>query len=400
MTTNIRIRLSVMMFLEFFIWGLWYVTMSTYLGQQLSSDGIEIGLAYQTTAIGAMIAPFFIGMIADRFFPAQRIMGILHLLGAVILYLAAGSADFRGFYGFILIYGILYMPTLALVNSISFRQLSDPEKEFASIRVLGTIGWIIAGLVIGWLGWEASLSLQNTFYFAAGASAILGVYSFFLPHTPPLVDKNQKVSVRDILGLDALALLKDRSYLSFFIASVLLCIPLSFYYNFANNFLNKIGVENAVQKMTIGQMSEILFLLLLPWFFKRLGVKKTLLVGMAAWALRYLLFAWGDAESGAWMLILGIALHGICYDFFFVTGQIYTDQRAGDKIKNAAQGLIAFATYGVGMFIGALVSGYLVNLYEQADGTHNWNEIWTWPAGSALAISLFFALVFRDRKDQ
>ncbi|MEM7575581.1 MAG: nucleoside permease [Bacteroidota bacterium] len=397
MTTSIRIRLSIMMFLEFFIWGLWYVTMGTFIGEQLSGDGIQTGLAYQTTAIGAMIAPFFIGLVADRFFPAQRIMGILHLAGAALLYFAAGSEDFRGFYGFILIYGILYMPTLALVNSISFRQMADPEKDFAGIRVLGTIGWIVAGLLIGWLGWESNNSLQNTFYFAAGASAILGVYSFLLPHTPPLVEAGQKVTVRDILGLDALSLLKDRSYLVFFLASILLCIPLSFYYNFANFYFNEIGVENAAGKMTIGQMSEILFLLLLPWFFQRLGVKKTLLIGMLAWALRYLLFALGDAGSGAWMLIMGIALHGICYDFFFVTGQIYTDKLAGEKVKNAAQGLIAFATYGVGMFIGAIASGYLVELYATSENAHDWFTIWSWPAGFAGAILVLFALVFKDK---
>ncbi len=395
MNTGIRIQLSVMMFLEFFVWGAWFVTMGTYLGTQLNASGVQIGLAYQTQSVGAILAPFIIGLIADRFFPAQRILGVLHLAGAGMMYLASTANDFAVFYPYLLIYMILYMPTLALVNSISFRQMQNPEKEFSSVRVLGTIGWIIAGLLIGYLNWEAENLLRNTFVMTAVASLALGIFSFTLPHTPPAHAKDEPVTVRDIMGLDALGLFKNASFVTFFIASVLICIPLAFYYNFTNPFLNEIGMQQAAGKMSMGQMSEVLFLLLLPWFFVRFGVKKMLLIGMGAWALRYLLFAFGNVGDNYWMLILGIVLHGICYDFFFVTGQIYTDNLAGEKIKSSAQGLITLATYGAGMFIGYIVSGYIVDMYATADA-HNWQNIWLVPAGIAAVIMVLFLLVFRD----
>jgi nucleoside transporter len=289
------------------------------------------------------------------------------------------------------------MPTLALVNSVAFRHLSDPSTQFSQIRVLGTIGWIVAGLIIGNLEWEAKNVLQYTFQMAAAASLALGVLSFFLPHTPPAVDKNAKISVRDILGLDAIALLKDTRYLIFFIASILICIPLAFYYQNANLFLNEVGVANAASKMSYGQVSETLFMLLLPIFIGRFGIKISLLVGMAAWALRYALFAFGDAGDKMWMLILGIVLHGICYDFFFVTGQIYTNHKAGEKIKSAAQGLITLATYGLGMLIGFSLAGMISDKYA-ANGAHDWFHIWAIPAGIALVILIVFAFAFQDEK--
>lgn len=397
MNADIRLRLSIMMFLEFFVWGAWFVTMGTYLGQNLKASGVEIGLAFQTQSIGAILAPFIVGLIADRFFPAQRILGVLHIAGAVLMYLTANADNFATFYPYILIYMILYMPTLALVNSISFRQMQNPEKEFSGVRVLGTIGWIVAGLLIGYLNWEQAGVLKNTFEMAAIASLILGVYSFTLPHTPPVHAKGEPVTVRDVLGLDALKLLGTRSFLTFFIASVLICIPLAFYYNFTNPFLNEIGMQQAAGKMSMGQMSEFLFLLLMPWFFVRLGVKNMLLIGMGAWALRYLLFAFGDVGSNYWMLILGIILHGVCYDFFFVTGQIYTDNAAGEKVKSSAQGLITLATYGAGMFIGYIVSGYIVDMYA-AGNAHNWQSIWLVPAGIAAVIMVLFLVAFREPK--
>lgn len=396
MNQNTRIQLSVMMFLEFFVWGAWFVTMGTFLGGQLKVSGEDTGLAYQTQSVGAIIAPFIIGLIADRFFPAQRILGVLHLIGAALLWQASTATDFGSFYGYVLPYMILYMPTLALVNSISFRQMRNPEKEFANVRVFGTVGWIVAGLLIGYFNWEAGGQLQLTFQMAAGASLFLGIFSFFLPNTPPPKSRDEKVSARDLLGLDALGLLKDRSFLTFFIASVLICVPLTFYYNFTNLFLNEIGVERAAAKMSMGQMSEVFFMLLLPFFFVRLGVKKMLLVGMAAWVLRYVLFAFGDVDSSYWMLLLGIVLHGICYDFFFVTGQIYTDNLAGERFKSAAQGLITLATYGAGMFIGSWISGKIVDAYVISGG-HDWKSIWLIPAGIAAVILLLFALSFRDR---
>jgi nucleoside transporter len=397
MQLSTRIQLSVMMFLEFFIWGAWFVTLGTFL-KQIQSNDVQVGIAYQTQSMGAILAPFIIGLIADRFFPAQRILGVLHLVGAALLWMCSSQADFGGVYPLVLGYMICYMPTLALVNTVSFRQMANPASDFPSIRVLGTVGWIVAGLLIGWFHWEKDNALAMTFKMAAAASLILGVFSFFLPHTPPPKGKDDKVNISDLLGLDALSMLKDRSFFIFFLGSVLVCVPLAFYYNFTNIFLNETGMEGAAGKMSMGQMSEVLFMLVLPLFLARLGVKKMLLIGMGAWALRYLLFAYGSTGEGAWMLILGILLHGICYDFFFVTGQIYTDQQAGERYKSAAQGLITLATYGVGMFIGSFVSGLVVESYARAGGGHDWHSIWVIPSALALGVLLLFALMFRQKK--
>jgi len=390
------VKLSLMMFLEFFIWGAWFVTMGTFLSQSFNADGGQMAMAYETQSIGAIIAPFIIGLIADRYFAAQKILGFLHLVGAGLLYMAATSTNFEAFYPYILGYMILYMPTLALVNSVSFRHLTD-KKVFAWIRVFGTIGWIVAGWVIAFYAWESENTLENTFMVAAGASALLGLFSFILPNTPPVVDKSEKVTVRDILGLDAIAMLKDKRYLIFFIASILICIPLAFYYQHANQFLNEIGMDKAAGKMTYGQMSEVFFMLLLPLFLKRYGIKMTLFVGMLAWVVRYLLFAYGDAGEGTWMLIFGIVLHGVCYDFFFVSGQIYTDFKAGEKFKSSAQGLITLATYGLGMLIGFRLAGYITDLNSITDG-HNWESIWTFPAIFAGVVLVLFLLLFKNEK--
>jgi nucleoside transporter len=386
-----------MMFLEFFIWGAWFVTMGTFLAQSLKASGADTGLAYGTQSWGAIIAPFIIGLIADRFFNAERILGVLHLIGAALMWYLASAPSFGQFYPVLLVYMILYMPTLALVNSISFRQMTNPEKQFPSVRVLGTIGWIVAGLIIGWLGWEQAGTLENTFKMTAIASGILGVMSFTLPKTPP-PKAGQNVSLSDILGLDALGMLKKKNYLIFFLASVAVCIPLAFYYSFANVFLNELKINAAASIMSLGQMSEVVFMLIMPYMFVRLGVKRMLIIGMAAWILRYVLFAWGDPGQGFWMLILGILLHGICYDFFFVTGQIYTDNLAGEKFKSAAQGLITLATYGIGMLIGFYISGQVADANLLAENQHNWNGIWLVPAGIAGAVLLLFALLFRDAK--
>ena len=396
MKAGIYAKLSVMMFLEFFIWGAWFVTMGTFLSQSFGADGGQMAMVYETQSIGAIIAPFIIGLIADRYFAAQKILGFLHLVGAGLLYMAATSTNFEAFYPYILGYMILYMPTLALVNSVSFRHLTD-KKVFAWIRVFGTIGWIVAGWVIAFFAWEAENTLENTFMVAAVASALLGLFSFILPNTPPAVDKSEKVSIRDILGLDAIAMLKDKKYLIFFIASILICIPLAFYYQHANQFLNEIGMEKAAGKMTYGQMSEVFFMLLLPLFLKRYGIKMTLFIGMLAWVVRYLLFAYGDAGEGTWMLLFGIILHGVCYDFFFVSGQIYTDFKAGEKFKSSAQGLITLATYGLGMLIGFRLAGYITDLNSVTDG-HNWESIWTFPAIFAAVVLVLFLLLFKNEK--
>ena len=393
----LRLRLSTMMFLEFFVWGAWFVTLGTYLAADLGASGSQIALAFLTQSLGAILAPFIVGLIADRWFAAQRILGVLHLFSAVMLFLAGRQGDFGPFFVFALLAMISFMPTLALANSISFRRLESPERQFPAIRVFGTIGWIIAGLLIGWLGWEAGGALENTFVMAAIGSALLGVYAFTLPHTPPEADQG-RITVRDVLGLDALALLKSRSYLVFFLASILICIPLAFYYNFTNLYLNEIGVKSAAAVQSLGQLSEALFLLIMPLMLKKLGVKRTLLIGMLAWALRYALFAFGDAGSLLWLVIIGLVLHGVCYDFFFVAGQIYTDRFAPKHVRSAAQGLISLATYGVGLLIGSLISGPIVDAFVAADGTHAWRAIWLIPAALAVGVALFFAALFRERE--
>jgi nucleoside transporter len=396
MTPAIRVKLSLMMFLEFFIWGAWFVTLGTYLLKSLNTTATQVGAAFLTQSIGAIVAPFVIGLIADRFFSAQKILGVLHLLGAGLLWLASQATNFSAFYPYILSYMIVYMPTLALVNSISFRQMQNPQKEFATIRALGTLGWIVAGLTIGWLNWEQGGNLVLTFRMAAGASALLGLFSFTLPPTPP-VKKEGKSSIGDLLGLEAIGLLKNRSYLIFFLASVAICVPLSFYYGFTNPFLNEVGMKSAAGVQSLGQVSEVLFMLLIPVFFARLGVKKMLSIGMLAWVVRYLFFAYGDGNSAYWMLIAGIVMHGICYDFFFVTGQIYTDNLAGEQSKSAAQGVITLATYGVGMLLGSLLSGRIVDAHKTAGDLHDWQTIWLIPAGIAAAVLAVFLLLFKDQ---
>jgi nucleoside transporter len=402
MKTAVKFQLSLMMFLEFFIWGGWFVTLGTFLGDNLKANGGEIAMAFSTQSWGAIIAPFIIGLIADRYFNAERILAILHLAGALLMYQMYTAADFAGFYPYVLGYMIIYMPTLALVNSISFNQMKDPAKEFSFVRVFGTIGWIVAGLLISYVFlWDSPEArgggmLKNTFLMVAVASAFLGLFSFFLPKTPPKANREGKATLSELLGLEALGLLKDRNFLIFFISSILICIPLAFYYQNANPFLAEIGVENPTGKMTIGQASEVLFMLLLPFFFKKFGFKKTIMAGMLAWTLRYALFAYGNAGDLAFMLILGIALHGICYDFFFVSGQIYTDSKAGPKYKSAAQGLITLATYGFGMLIGFWVAGKIYDMNLLSENVHDWNTIWTFPAIFALGVSVVFAIFFRN----
>jgi nucleoside transporter len=385
-------RLSAMMFLEYFIWGAWYVTFGTWLSAALRLTGQQIGVAAGATAVGAMVAPFLVGLIADKFFSTQWVLASLHFAGAVLLFAASRTSSFGPLYVTILFYCFAFMPTLALTNSLAFRQMSDPKAEFGPIRVLGTLGWIIAGLVIGSLGWEAT---AKPLQLAAAASLLMALYCLTLPATPPLASESSS-GIKGVFPREAVGLLKERSMAVFAAASFLICIPLQFYYAFTNLFLNESGVRNAAGQMTGGQMSELLCMLLIPWFFRRLGVKYMLVAGMSAWVLRYVLFAYGNAGPRMTMLWLGILLHGICYDFFFVTGQIYIDRKALPALRAAAQGLITFLTYGVGMFVGSWLSGAVVQHYTRPEGGHDWRAIWIFSALTAAAVLVLFAVTFHE----
>jgi nucleoside transporter len=441
-TPAIGARLSVMMFLQFFVWGAWYVTAAKYLST-IGFSGGDIGTTYSVGPVAAILSPFFVGMIADRFFATERVLGVMHLLGAAFMFgatvLMRQSASPSIINLALFAHMLCYMPTLALTNTLALSNLTRSE-QLPWVRVFGTIGWIVAGFTIGGFAlentWRWGAQIEQ-FTLAAASAAVLGVYSFTLPHTPP-PSAGKRVTAREVFGLDALVLLRNRSYLVFLISSFLICIPLSFYYQLAERAVTAADLANPPITMSFGQISEIVFMLLLPIVFVRLGVKWTLLVGMAAWVLRYVLFAIGTPNDVAWMMLVGVILHGVCYDFFFVTGQIYTDKAAPPTIRGQAQGLLVLATLGLGMAIGAQIAGFVETKYTPAEtatlltdandvgerltsldpnsaeaksleadrdeltrraySAMDWKAIWYIPAGASLVVMLIFAAVFRDRR--
>ncbi len=437
-------KLSVMMFIQFFVWGAWFVTLGPYMNG-LGFRGTDIANAYSTAPVAAILSPFFLGIIADRFFPSQVVMGVLHFVGGLLLMLAPSVATPDNawlFVGVLLAHMVCYMPTLGLSNTVAFHSMTNPEKQFPVVRVWGTIGWIVAGFMVGLIaaklhpsihylvdgltaelfeagkaalddGKPADPRVQATldatqaaraadpqfFYVAGAAGVLLGLVSFFMPHTPA-PSRGKPLNVGAIIGIDSLRLLKQPSFAVFIGASLLLCIPLAAYYSFAPVFAGAAGVADVPIKMTFGQMSEILFMVVMPFFFIRLGVKWMLAIGMLAWVARYALFSLAWVGPGGdqliWMILGGIVLHGICYDFFFVTGQIYTERTAPKEVRAQAQGFLVLVTQGVGMLIGNQVFGRLVDA-NTTDGVVDWRTVWALPAGFALLVLIGFVLLFRDR---
>ncbi len=395
-------RLSLMMFLEFFVWGAWYVTVANYMTRIGMSE--EIYLAFLVSPVAAIVSPFFLGMVADRFFSTERVLGVLHILGGIFLIAAPQVAEGPGasstlFLLLLLVHMLCYMPTLGLANSLAFHHITDQEKQFPIIRVFGTIGWIVANIFVSGVLHADQTAIP--LYTAGTAAILLGLYSFSLPHTPPPA-AGEQVSVRKIIGLDALERLGSKPFYIFVASSFLICIPLAAYYAFAPVFVSAAGIADPAFKMSFGQMSEVLFMLAMPLLFARLGVKWMLLVGMLAWVLRYALFALAAPTGVFWMIMFGIVLHGICYDFFFVSGQIYVDKKSVPSIRGQAQGFLVLITYGAGMFIGTIVSGQVFNRFLQGAETlapDQWQVFWALPAVLAAMVMVFFGLTFYDRVD-
>lgn len=393
---NKKTRLSLMMFLQFFIQGSWYVTMGTYLGNTLRFSGVEIGLAYSTAAIAAIVSPVIVGMIADRFFSANRVLAFLNITGSLLLVWLTQIDQFALFFPVLLMYTICFMPTMSLCNSISFDNLTDPAKEFSRIRLFGSFGWIIAGLLISSMNLE---KLSTPFLIAAWISFLSGLYAFTLPYKAP--EKSvEKSTVGQILGFDAFRMTKDRSFLVLLVFSAMTCIPLAFYDSFTNLFIVNVGIRNAAAAMSMGQVAEVVFLFAFPLLFLKLRYKGSIVAAIVAWLLMYGFFALGARTGEVGFIYAVLPLHGFCFTFFFVSGQLFVDEKAPSSLRNSAQGLIAFATYGVGKYLGSLIAGNVVDQYSTLQGDYNWFSVWTVPFVMTLVILLGFIVLFKEKKNK
>jgi len=388
-----------MMFIEFFIWGVWYVSAGNYLSV-IGFEGDEIGKAFSTLAWGSIIAAFFVSLIADKFFSAQKLNGFLHLMAGLLMFWVSQIKEPGLFFWVLLLYMICYMPTIAITTTIALRHTPNAGKQFPRIRVLGTIGWVVGGIMISWLDLEMG---PYPMILAAGASILLGIYSFFLPDTPPQ-RKDEKVKIKDILGLDALKMLKNRSFAILIISILLISIPFAMYFQYTNISMNEAGIEDVAGLMSMGQMSEVIFMLLMPLLFIRLGIKRMLLMGMVAWIIRYALFAFGNSAELISFFYIGIILHGVCYDFFYVTAQIYFDKKAPGHLRASFQGLITFITYGLGWLIGTNLSGWELERAQIMEGGevvgHNWQSLMLVPAEIALVVTILFIIFFKQEKEK
>lgn len=400
MQTQLKIKLAIFMFLQYFIWGSWYVSMAAYLGNTLKFEGAQIGLAYGAFAIGAMISPFLVGLIADRYFASEKLLAVLGILGGAVLCWLPQLKEFAAFYPVLILYCALYVPTLALGNSLSLHHLADAKKDFPQVKMLSAVGWIAGLATLNML--DGALS-PIQFYLAGGVSVVFGIFSLLLPHTPPK-KTGANVSLGEILGLDALALLKRPTFAVFILCMFLICIPLYFYFVNLSVYLTQLKWENMLVKTSLAQVSDVIFFLLLPLFLKRLGYKTTIFLGIACWVARYFLLSGSATAGGAQtaLIFAAILLHGACYDFLFIAGQLYVDDEANERIRGAAQGFIAFILWGVGSFVGTWLAGIVMDKHKLAapvgDIAHDWAAIWQTPAWLALGVLAVFVAFFRNPK--
>ncbi|MEZ5040581.1 MAG: MFS transporter [Saprospiraceae bacterium] len=392
MSRSLYFRLSLMLFLQFFIWGTWYVTLSTYLLAKLHFTGPQIGLIYGATALSASITPFFLGILADRIFSTEKILSVLHLSGGCVMWFTSYFTEFQWFYPCMVLYTLFYMPTFTLSSSLSLQHIQDVTKDFPKVRVWGSISWIFTGVIISYLHLESEVLPMRI---SASFSIIQGFYCLTLPHTPPQPQLS-KFTLTDVFGKEILQLLKKKEVLILILALAFIQIPASFYYSFVNPFLNEIGVSNSAGKLTLGQVTEVLIMLALPWFLQKFLLRFIITAGLMCWGLRYLLFAWGGELHQEWMLYIGILVHGVVYNFSTLSSQIFIDRQVPKHLRSTAQGFITFVTMGIGFFIGSFIAGLVVQGFTLPDGTHAWWHIWQLPGWFGIAVAVTF-LVFIQR---